>query len=398
MSLDHIRQQTDSLVGPGRVETLDNYRFRRQSAGKRAVIVQIPVHPKEANLQATLQHYVDRPDIHEAPFRTLMLINNGTIEDTDARLAEVETFTRMYPDFPLDVRFTRGGKVFDTISQVRAVLGRFALEALPDSSCDTLHGSLFVTHDADMMELSPGYFSIAHSTFDQPGVHAMGGGIEFRSNSPILKALYRVEDGLYIENLAAQHVMPRLCGANSIYRASAYVDSDGHALQLLRKENTPIRRYLLKQYGWGAVPYVPEASIATSPRRAITVLDNGGDFSYQRDNFGKDEDVLGSYMGQSERDTLIADTYTPEEQCAFLGRQLSSMLQREIVVNLAYHNSKLRKMKDRGLGESIAYVLSQPDFHQTVVYMKDMFDRVCKSADIQATITDDLNVTVESFK
>lgn len=397
MSLDDIHRRTDSLVGPSRVETYRDYAFRRQQGNDKRIIVQIPVHPKEANLQATLQHYVDRPDIHESPFRVLMLINNGTVEDTDSRLAEVATFVRKYPDFPLEVRFTKGGKVFDTISEVRGVLGRFALESLSDLSHDTLHQSLFVTHDADMIELYPDYFSLTRATFDRPDVHAMGGGIEFRSNSPILKALYRVEDGLYREKLFGQHVKPMLCGANSVYRASAYVDSGGHHPGFARKENAPIRNFLLKEYGWSAVPYVPEAGIATSPRRAITVLDQGDSFAYQREHFGQEGDVLDQYMGQRERNTLVADTYSPDQQSVFLGRQLTFMFRREIVVTLMFHDAKLRKMKKGGLDASIAYVLSQPHLQAEISYLKNMFDRVCRSADVRANITDDLKITVESF-
>lgn len=395
MSIDQIRSNTDALVAPGRIETHHN--LSRRLKGERDVkIIQIPVHPKETRLDLLLSAYANRSDIHHGPFRVVILINNGTPEETQQRLAEVEVFTHMYPDFPLECYFSQIPGVFQNISYVRAALSRLALEGLPDHTQETLNRSLFVSHDADLIELYPDYFDHIDETFHDPNLLAIGGGIEYRTESPLLRVLHRVDEEFYKLGLADGNMKPKMCGGNSVFRGSAFVDASGYNLAFRRKVTAPIRDYTLKNAGSLAVRYVPEVALATSARRAVACLNLGGSFSNQHESFGKPGDYMDTYL-ETSSDRLSLDNASEAQRNDFLGRQLTGILEKSIYLKSSFVDAYAFKHRRKGLRAMMPYVLSEPQFAEMRESITGMFAEACRRSRVDVEISDNLMVTVKNY-
>lgn len=395
--LQHIKDTTDPLVGPGTIETYRGLRERLKE-GRDAKIIQIPVHPKEKNLQQLLQMYVDRPDLHGRPFRLILLINNGTPEETEERLSEIENFTGVYPDFPLECYFSRIPGTFQTISQVRAAIARLALEKLPDQQPDTLSHAIFVTHDADMVEIYPDYFRNIDTAFGDSRLYAIGGGIEFRTDSPLLRTLYKVDDEFYKQELNRSHIKPKMCGANSVFRAAAYVHSGGYDPRYLRKESAPIRDYLLRNLGVEAVRHRSDVVIATSARRTLECLNSGGSFSYQHGSFGRPGDYMDSYMDCAP-DKLLADSGNESEKFAFLADQLTGMLWKSLYLEACFLDKRVYKSRKKGVKTMIpySYILENAGLAEMRARHALMFETACRRSGLGIQISPEMKVCVMSY-
>lgn len=394
-SIRHIKDVTDPYVGPDKVETYRDLRTRLSNE-KETTIIQIPVHPREKSLNHLLQMYVDRPDLHDKPFRVVLLINNGTPEETDQRLAEIEVFTRQYPDFPLDCYFSKTPGVFQTISQVRASLGRLALEKLPDHSDETLRNSFFVTQDADMVEVYPDYFANLRTAFGDSRLHAFGGGIEFRTDSPLLRTLYKVDEEFYKLELNVSFIKPKMCGANSAFRALSYVTSGGFNPVYARKENTPIRDYLLENMGKDAARYQSDVAIATSARRTLTCLNSGGAFSYQHGNFGRPGDYMDAYHAHEETQ-LFSDSLPQPEKMLFLSRQLTGMLRKSVYLESTFLDKYVYKHRRKGVSALMPHILAQEELAPVRARIAGYFQEACRRSGMGVEISPDLEVVVRSY-
>ncbi len=324
------------------------------------VVINIPVHFGEKNLEKTLLQYLNQTALEggkeEVGFEIVVLVNgpDGTDLKSTTAYKHAIAIQEKFPELKISVLKSTFQKSELKIGLIRKMLAGYTLKRASEAPEVDLKSLILVTNDADLQKISEEYVTGLTHAFDRnPKLGAVAGFIDYpyedfyqdqlfltvQRFNDILETIVRYKDGNII-----------LRGGNSAFRVQDYMEAGGHPRSRIRSENRPLYREIEKARGKEGIQFERHvAKITTSARRQIVAVAENVPIAERYENFGKPGDLAELYQAPVETLVIPESTHkiTSPEFTGKLEAELQAVYKKFLNLSPSMNSEQVQKLFHR---------------------------------------------------
>ncbi len=300
---NYLNKLTESVVGPPIHE------------GEQGCVV-IPVHcNEEGTLWHTLEVYDGFEELHSGKFAVFTFINDRSYKNllSSPAYRVAEQFRYEHPDFPLIT--AHASYQHPKIGTLRRDASLLSLERAEKGGA-SLDNYFLIHHDADLVDLSPGYFSEGLRHFEADEQLALLTALPYYDAQDYGSMQTLLWSQRFVDVLSIYHRYSsgyiRGEENNMWVRGSAYLASGGHNRARVSEASLMVKN--LQQKDEAAVKASTQKPMRArySPRRHISVVRSGTLFADRYEHFGRETDHVHGDLTFQKKEELSYEGLNPE--------------------------------------------------------------------------------------
>jgi len=269
------------------------------NVGEQGCIV-IPVHFNEADtLDHTLKVYNGFEEFHSGQFSVFTFVNGKSYKNlmTSPAYQTIEQFRYEHPDFPLIS--AHASYQHPKIGTLRRDASIMALQRAEEAGI-SLQNYFLIQHDADLLDLSPSYFSTGKQHFEDDEDLSLLTALPYYDSADYgsMQTLMWTQRFIDVLSIYHRHKAGYIRGEenNMWIRGSAYIESGGHNRARVSEASLMVKN--IQRQGANAVTASTQKPLRArySPRRHISVVTSGTLFADRYEHFGRETDHVHGVM------------------------------------------------------------------------------------------------------